>query len=201
MGPDGVPIGNSFKFREVLLHWYPMKPKSKDTPGLLSEDETLVIKALHKNSKDSLQSLAKSCGFSQQKVQRIIKRLENEGIIWGYTSVTDEKRQGRLRYIVLIKRSMNKVDKEIVKKIANLSYNEEYEKQEILIEDGFYLHGEYDWMIIFTAKSLRDAKKFSSVLLEKYPNLIAKVTLMHAMFSTKNHHIKNPNPEALFEFL
>lgn len=184
-----------------MLDWHPMKPKSKDTPGLLSEDDTLVVKALHKNSKDSLQSLAKSCGFSQQKVQQIIKRLENERIIWGYTAVTDEKKQGRLRYVVLIKRSMNKVDKEIVKKIAHLSFNDEYEKQDILIEDGFYLHGEYDWMIIFTAKSLRDAKKFSSVLLEKYPNLIAKVTLMHAMFSTKNHHIKNPNPEVLFEFL
>jgi DNA-binding Lrp family transcriptional regulator len=167
----------------------------------LTDDELRVLHELQKTSKDSINTIAKTCGFSRQKVQRIVKRFEENNIIWGYTAITDEKKEGRIRYILLIKRSMNKIDRAIVKKIANIYFDKEFEKQGIFIETGYFLHGEYDWMVVFTAKNLRDAKKYSTLILEKYPNLIAKVTLMQAMFSTKRHHIKNPDPDALLEFL
>ncbi|HIH29080.1 MAG TPA: Lrp/AsnC family transcriptional regulator [Thermoplasmata archaeon] len=178
-----------------------MKTSSKKKTELLTSDELRILTALQKNSKDSISSIAKSCGFSRQRVQRILAQLEEDRVIWGYTAITDEKKEGRLRYIILIKRSMNRVDRETSKKIAYIYFDEEYEKQGIIVEGSYYLHGEYDWMIILTAKTLRDAKKFSTVILEKYPNIIAKVILIQVLHSSKSHHIKNPNPDTLLDFL
>ncbi len=60
---------------------------------------------------------------------------------------------------------------------------------------------EYDLMSIFIAKSLRDAKKSSTMILEKYPSIVTKLTFIHRMFSTKNQSVKNPNPDVLLKIL
>jgi len=51
-----------------------------------------VIEQLQRNSNESIDKIAKTCGFSRQKVWRIIKRLENNKTIWGYTAVPDKEK-------------------------------------------------------------------------------------------------------------
>lgn len=178
-----------------------MKTNSQIRKEQFDQDEKKTLIALQKNSKDSINSIAKLCGFSRQKVQRIITQLEEDHVIWGYTTITDEKKQGLLKYILLIKRSMKKISKETAEKIAFLQYDEEYVKQGITIESSYLIHGEYDWMILFTTQNLRDAKKFSTMFIENYPNIIAKVNLMQILHSPKAHHIASPTPELLLDFL
>lgn len=178
-----------------------MKTKSKHIREQSDSDEKRILVALQKHSKHDINTIVEDCGFSRQKVQRIITQLEKNKVIWGYTTVTDEKKQGLLKYLLLVKRSMKKIDKETAKKIAYLQFDEEYIKQGILIETSSYLHGEYDWMILFTAKNLRDAKKFSSLLIENYPAIIIKINLMQILHSSKTHYIMNPTPEILLDFL
>jgi DNA-binding Lrp family transcriptional regulator len=178
-----------------------MKTNSQIRKEQLNQDEKKILLALQKNSKDSINSIAKLCGFSRQKTQRIITQLEEDHVIWGYATITDEKKQGLLKYILLVKRSMKKISKETAEKIAFLQYDEEYVKQGITIESSYLIHGEYDWMILFTAQNLRDAKKFSTMLIENYPNIIAKVNLMQILHSAKAHYIVSPTPELLLDFL
>ena len=63
----------------------------KSSKKQIDEDEKKVIAALQKNSKESIDKIAKKCGFSRQKVWRIIKRLENNQTIWGYHAVVDDE--------------------------------------------------------------------------------------------------------------
>jgi len=42
----------------------------------IEQDENKILDALEQHSKDSVDEIAKSCGFSRQKVWRIIKDLE-----------------------------------------------------------------------------------------------------------------------------
>jgi len=71
----------------------------------------------------------------------------------------------------------------------------------ISIESSYYLHGEYDWAMVFTAVDLRYAKKFAGLLIENYPGIIIKMNMMQILFSAREHHIFNPNPNKLAEFL
>ena len=43
-------------------------------------DEKKVIGGLEKNAKESIDEIAKNCGFSRQKVWRVIKRLERNTV-------------------------------------------------------------------------------------------------------------------------
>jgi len=46
-------------------------------------DEKKVLAELQKNSNESIETIAKHCGFSRQKVWRTIKQLEENHMIWG----------------------------------------------------------------------------------------------------------------------
>ncbi|GAF78134.1 unnamed protein product, partial [marine sediment metagenome] len=92
----------------------------KNSREQIDADEKKVIRELQKNSKESIDKIAKRCGFSQQKVRRIIKRLEKNKTIWGYYAVVDNEKINMKRYLMLIKRS-NKPVKDAINKIIDLT--------------------------------------------------------------------------------
>ena len=54
----------------------------KSSKKQIDADEKKVKRELKKNSKESIDKIAKKCEFSRQKVWRIIKRLEKNKTIW-----------------------------------------------------------------------------------------------------------------------
>jgi len=64
----------------------------KSSKKQIDDDEKVVVQKLQKNSKESIDKIAKKCGFSRQKVWRIIKRLEKNKTIWGYHAIVDNKK-------------------------------------------------------------------------------------------------------------
>ena len=66
---------------------------TKTSKENIKKDEKRIIECIMKNSNESVNAIANRCGFSRQKVWRIINRLEKSHTIWGYTAVVDgEKR-------------------------------------------------------------------------------------------------------------
>ena len=75
----------------------------KSSRKQIDNDEKKILRELQKNSKESIDKIAKKCSFSRQKVWRIIKRLENNKTIWGYHAVVDNEKINMKSYILLIK--------------------------------------------------------------------------------------------------
>jgi DNA-binding Lrp family transcriptional regulator len=165
---------------------------TKSSQAQISEDEKKILKELQKNSNQSIDTIAQRCGFSRQKVWRCIKRLEQEHVIWGYTAIVDEEKQDRKSYVVTIKKNTTPLDEKTARVIATPYLQDLAIKEGIVIENSLYTHGEYDWIIIFTADDLRQAKKFSELLYVAYPGYIAKVGLMETLFWTRKQRIFNP---------
>lgn len=63
---------------------------------------------------------------------------------------------------------MQTLEKKNVDEIAVDKLEKIYSKMGITIESSYYVHGEYDWILLFTAKDLKQAKKFAGLLLEGY---------------------------------
>lgn len=80
-----------------------MPKKSKKQ---MKEDEKKIINYLKKDSRTSINEMAEKLGFSRQKVWRIIKNLEKDKKIWGYTAIIDDDTFNIKRYIILIKKAM-----------------------------------------------------------------------------------------------
>jgi Lrp/AsnC family transcriptional regulator len=167
----------------------------------IAEDEKRILTELQKNANESIDTIAKQCGFSRQKVWRSIKRLEQDHIIWGYTAIVDEDKLNRKSYIVLIKKTTAPLDEKTTSAIASPRLQELASKEGVIIENSFYTHGAYDWIITFTVDDIRKAKKFSEILNTTYRGYIAKIELMETLFWTRKQRIFNPEAKKLKEFV
>ena len=194
---------NEYVFKEirVVKTHVQMSSMQKKNNEQIDKNDLKIIQELQKYSKNSIETIARQCGFSRQKIWRVIKNLEEKQIIWGYSTIVDEQKQGLQKFILLLKRTMDPIDEETVDSIAFSRLEKEYNEIGITIESSYYIHGEYDWTLIFTAKDLKHAKKLSAFLLTKYPGIIGKVNLMQILYSQRSHHIVNPNKKKLREFL
>lgn len=72
---------------------------------------------------------------------------------------------------------------------------------DITIETSAYLHGEYDWILTFTADGIKQAKQFSDRLVAIYPTSIQSITLLQTLMFVRKHYILNPERKKLKEFM
>ena len=66
----------------------------KTSKEQITDDEKKILWELQKNSKENVEKIAKKCGFSRQKIWRVIRRLEKNKTIWGYHAVVDDNKVG-----------------------------------------------------------------------------------------------------------
>jgi DNA-binding Lrp family transcriptional regulator len=171
----------------------------KSSREQIKEDEKKVIRQLATNANESIDRIAKSCGFSRQKVWRIMKRLEENNTIWGYTAIVDHEKQNLNSYIVLIKKTSVPLG-DTVDKIIARELEKHTDDMGVHISWSLYLNGIYDWMICFTAGDIKQAKKFCNVLTTVFKDSIAEVHLLEDIFTVKKQGILNPELEKLKEF-
>ena len=165
----------------------------------INEDDKKFLKVLQENSGDNMESIAKKCGFSRQKLWRIKKRLEKNKTIWGYNAIVDEEKLGLKKYTMLIKKSAKPAD-DVVNKIIDLIMHKKGKEIGINIICSSYLHGKYDWKFVFTAENIKNVKKFSEILTREYQNIIREIEIMEDIFPVKKCGSINPEIKKLREF-
>jgi len=173
---------------------------AKSSVEQVKEDELKILASLQEYSKDNIDKIAKSCGFSKQKVWRYIKRFEESQLIWGSHIVVDEHKLKREKFLLVMKRSLKQPDKKMIEQVV--SRNDPIsKKQNILIQNAYYLHGEYDWALIFTATDLAHAKTFCNGLMQEYPGIFTKFDLIQVLYTEREQFVLNPDATELSKFL
>jgi DNA-binding Lrp family transcriptional regulator len=173
----------------------------KNFTELFNEDVMKVVVELRKNSRENVKTIAKHCGFSQQKTARIIKQLENNHLVWGYTAVFNVEPQGLQQFILSIKRSGKPLDKKSMDEIAYECLEKIIFNIGVTIESSYFIHGECDWVLIILAKDILHARKFADILVTAYPGIVEKVNLSQILYRQRDHLIANPDQMKLMEFL
>lgn len=170
---------------------------TKTSKKQIDEDEKKIIRELQKNSSESIDKLAKRCGFSRQKVWRIMKRLEKNKSIWGYTAIADDNKLQQNTYYVLIKRTNQPLSEKLADTISLRKIQQLIPHRDVRIENSFYVHGIFDWIISFTAQDIRQAKKFCEILTRTYQGYIGELHLLETLFTVEKQGITNPNANQL----
>ncbi len=174
---------------------------SKSSRDQIEGDEKKILFELVKNSNENIETISKHCGFSRQKTWRFIKQLEAKGLIWGYTAVFDEEKIGLEHFMLMVKRSTKQLEEKTVDIIVSRKLEDVAEELNITIESSSYVHGEYDWIITFTAKEIKQAKKFSDSVIALHPGVIEKITILQTLIFIRKQYILNPNRKKLKEFM
>ena len=173
---------------------------AKNSAKQIIEDEKKIVRELSTNANKSINEIAKTCGFSRQKVWRIIKNLEKNNTIWGYTAVVDEEKQDLKSYMILIKRSIQPIDNGIIDRIIDRELVDASDKLHIRIKHSLYASGAYDWIICFNAFDLKNAKKFVEIVAKLFEGYISDIHLIEELFAAQKCGIVNPEIEKLKDF-
>ena len=171
-------------------------PKSSLTK--IDEDKQKIFELLVCNSRQSPNEIAKKLGFSRQKAWKLIKLLERENKVWGYTAIFPEYKKGWIIYFALVKIKYSYLKEmdmliESVKKggTSNLDLH---------ILEVYFTNGCYDGIVIFSAKNVQEAKKYLGHMHKIYGNQIEKIDLIENVFPLIISSKMNPNIEKLWDF-
>ena len=169
----------------------------KSSKEQIDADEKKILWELQKNSKENVEKIAKKCGFSRQKIWRVIKRLEKNKTIWGYHAVVDDNKVGLQQYFVLIKRTNKAFSKEHIDSIIKRVIQTEIAKMEIIVENVSYVHGDFDGIHIIRASNVVQVKKYCEILNKLSKGYISDMKILEELFPIEKNGIVNPNIEEL----
>ncbi|MEF8848648.1 MAG: Lrp/AsnC family transcriptional regulator, partial [Candidatus Thermoplasmatota archaeon] len=135
-------------------------------------------------------------GFSRQKAWRIIKRLEKTKEIWGYTTIVDQEKSDWETFLLLIKSKSPHSD--FIKKVLNQV--KKSEEAEVDIIDVFFLHGSFDWFVMFSGENIKKAQRFMGFLEKNYGDYLLNIKLHENIFPLMKGGKLNPNVDEINEF-
>jgi len=174
---------------------------AKSSKEQIETDEKKVVAVLKTNAKESIDTIAQKCGFSRQKVWRIINRLEKDKTIWGYNAVVDDTKLGQKRFFILLKRTSKSIPKEKLNIILNREVPKQGEKIGVTVESSYFIHGMYDSLLFVTAKDTMHVKKYcdklSFFLKEGY---VKEIHILEVIFPIQVNGLNNPNMEEFLKF-
>ena len=150
-----------------------------------------ILKELQKNGRASASEIAKKLGLSRQTVAKIISNLEKNQEIWGYSAIFDSKLLNKKQFIFLIKLDLSADPKEFLKKAIDSNLIKQNEKK-YGFKTTFFLHGNYDFMILAWAKDLIDAKKLLTTYKKIFKLFVVSVDLFEIMSSFRVNGVANP---------
>jgi DNA-binding Lrp family transcriptional regulator len=174
-----------------------MVKNSKET---MLKDEMQVLTLLEQTAKESIDEIAKECGFSRQKVWRIIKKLEKKKIIWGYVAIADDKIKNLKHFTVLVKRNNESFDEDIRKEMI-FDKLDNYPKGLVMTENIYFTNGICDFIFTFYAPDIISAKKFLELSFARLNKYIKEYTLIETLFPIHKQGLKNPMIKELADYI
>ncbi|MBN1168264.1 Lrp/AsnC family transcriptional regulator [Candidatus Woesebacteria bacterium] len=174
-----------------------MAKRSHET---MLNDELRVLTFLEQSGKDSIDEIAKKCSFSRQKVSKIIKKLEEEKIIWGYTAISDEKEKNLKHFTALVKKSNISLDDAVKKEILTDKIDN-HPKGLVSIENIYFTHGICDMIFTFYAPDVITAKRFLNLTFVRFQKFVKEYTLIETLFPIRKQGLKNPKIEKLSDYI
>ncbi len=159
----------------------------------IDRDETKIIIELQKNCKDSLDKIAKRCGFSRQKTWRIIKNLEKNKTVWGYHATIDDEKINRKGFMLLVRWKQLPIENALEETIVKGTLDKLGTEMGIIVENNFWVHGSmFDGIISFSAKDIKHAKRFQRTFINTFQGDIRDLQLLETMVTIKKDGFMNP---------
>jgi DNA-binding Lrp family transcriptional regulator len=173
-----------------------MVEKDRKYNKLVQDD---VLECLLEDPTVSVGEMAKKLKSYRQGIWRRKKKFEDDGIIWGYTAVIDQRMLGDIVYLVLMKTKpmsrgladllIERINKEIARKLG------------VRLKDLWYVNGEFDWVMRFSAPNHSTARRYYDtlrVVFEEY--LLEKPVIVDVNFCLVAEGKNNPKMQELYDF-
>jgi DNA-binding Lrp family transcriptional regulator len=174
---------------------------AKSSKEDIEKDTKIILSELEKNSNRSVNEIADKLGFSRQKVWRIIKNLEEDKKIWGYTAIIDDNKIGRKKFCILLKKAPINVTDDKLSIVVNRDLRKVAKKNGVNIESTYFFHGLYDGQVCVTAENIMQVKNFVTDMINNIGADYFKEThIMEVLVPIQMRGFNNPNLKELMKY-
>lgn len=137
-----------------------------------------LIHTLLENPTQSTNTVAQKTGMNRRTIFRIQDDLEKKNIIWGYSTVIDEHKLGRVVY--LLQFQTKPFTKEFADLIKQRLTTETHETEQLGIRllEIYYMDGDYNMLIKFSAPDHKIARAYFEILRSVYKDHFLDVPLV-----------------------
>jgi len=175
---------------------------TKTSKEAMMKDEIKVLNIMEQHAREHIDEIAKRCGFSRQKVWRIIKNLEKKKIIWGYGAITSAEEKNLKHFILLVKRTTVPFDDTMKKEMGDTKLDDYFPIPSFVRTESIYVtHGNYDWALTFYAPDIIAAKTLLNAFSVKFAQYIKEYLLLETLFPVRKNGFNNPEIRNLVEYL
>jgi DNA-binding Lrp family transcriptional regulator len=165
----------------------------------ISSLEEKILHELQKNCKLNLDEIGKKCGCSRYKVGRVIKKFEENRTIVGYSAVLNPNKTKSKYYVLLVKRTSIPFDEEMIKMIPFTRETDFVPNVKINSIATLYVHGNYDWVLAFTAPDILAAKEFCNKIFKFFSKYIDNLDLLEIVAPFRMMGFIMASPEEIKE--
>ena len=163
--------------------------------------EEKILEELQKNCRLSPDEIGKKCGCSRYKVNRIMKKLEENNTIVGYTAVINPTKLNLKYFVILVKRSSIPLDEDVLKRLQASRNTDFVPNVDVKSIASLYVHGKYDWVTSFSAKDISIAKEFCNKILKYYNKYINNLELLEIVAPIRLSGFIIPTEEEIKEMI
>jgi len=171
----------------------------KTSVETMRKEELKVLDILEQHAKENIDVLSKKCGFSRQKLSRIIKHLEAKKIIWGYSAISGAEENNLKEFFLLVKRNTIPFDDSFKKEV--LFETLDRYSSNIKVENISLTHGPYDGIVAFYAPDLIAAKTLLNQIGNNIGKYFTEMLLIENLIAIRKQGIKNPRLKELAKYL
>jgi DNA-binding Lrp family transcriptional regulator len=159
-----------------------------------------ILRSMLDDPTRSPKAISKELGITRQRLWREKKSMEEEGIIWGYTGVEDGSGSGWVDCVMLF---VMKALSEDFAKVMNIETLRRPSKEYgVRVKEAYYMNGDYDVLITFSAPDIAAARRFYEYLRREYERFfMEKPRMMEVAFPIVKGGKLNPRMERVRELI
>jgi DNA-binding Lrp family transcriptional regulator len=150
-----------------------------------------IVKALMGNSRMEINKIAEKTLLSRQTVSNLLKKMEENKTIWGYSIVLDPDFLDVVTFVLLIKLKPQCNKEKVLEQYFK-------NKKKIPDNDGMFIdsvivHGKYDLVMILCTKNIQTARRIVFDILDDLITNVDEYELEEAINLKRLCGIVNPN--------
>jgi DNA-binding Lrp family transcriptional regulator len=159
-----------------------------------------VLNFLLEDPTRSARAIGKKLNSYRQMVWRKKKELEDNKVIWGYTAVIDERKMNHVLYMMLMK--TKPMSRGLADLLIRRITRDEPRKQNVRLINMFYVNGEFDWVLRFSAPDHATARRYYDTIRLLYDEyILEKPVMIDVNFCLVSEGKNNPEIERLYDFI
>jgi len=165
----------------------------------ISNLEKKILNELLKNCRRNLDEIGKKCGCSRYKVAKVMKKLDKNNTILGYSAIINPIKINLKLFVLLVKRSSLPLDEDIIKRIPTILETVFKPHVDITIIDTLYVHGTFDWIITFSTEDISIAKEFCNKCYKYFSKYLDSLELLEIVVPFRIRGLPVAPPEGMKE--